>query len=356
MAASTPRVELGFVEKPDDSSLLTSPFFPNKVGGKPAWLDLQHLPPSEQLACDVCRKPCVFLLQVYAPLDDNPQAFHRSVFLFMCRDSSCHREQGTKAFRVLRSQLPKVNSFYSVSSKVSEQEDSDSETEHECKHVTGADDSTKADDRLEASKRDKYASDVTSDVPSFQPSETSNPGASSARGNDDGPCNKPTTEEQPETLEAPPLCIVCGCLGPKRCGRCQQVHYCSKEHQVHDWKSGHKLICGDLAAKKMAPSDHDMQYVPSTGILLLEFEIVTESEPKGSESRVERSEEERMEDYLKFVKSSKYKEIGRGEVKTEKTLETAKSDVTSDKYFRAFKRRIALEPEQVGDCVSGLQA
>lgn len=341
MAASTPRVELGFVEKPDDSSPLTSPFFPNKVGGKPAWLDLQNLPLPEQLACDICQKPCVLLLQVYAPLDDNPKAFHRSVFLFMCRDSSCHRHQGTKAFKVLRSQLPKINSFYS--SIVPDQEDSESEAEEE---LACADDSTKAGDKLKV-EHAKCASDVTSDVPSSHPCETSNPGVSSARVNN-GSCDVSTTEEPPVALEAPPMCIVCGCLGPKRCGRCQQVNYCSKEHQVHDWKSGHKLICSDLAAKKMTSSGHDMQYVPSTGVLLLEYEIMTEPEPMGSESRAERSEEERMEDYLKFVKSSKYKEIGKGEVKTEKTLETAKSDVTSDKYFRAFKRRIAVEPEQVG--------
>ena len=338
MAASTRKVELGFVEKPDDSSLLTSPFFPNKVGGKPAWLDLQSLPPPERLACDICRKPCVFLLQVYAPLDDSPQTFHRSVFLFMCKDISCHQRQGKKAFKVLRSQLPKVNHFYS--SKVSEQEDSDSERESD---ITGPSDSTKASDQQLKTKYDKCAMNSPVD----EIAETFSLQYDGSKEQNDVSELKPKTGELSESLDTPPLCIVCGCLGPKRCGRCQQVHYCSKEHQVHDWKSGHKLICHDLAAREVAPYEHDMQYIPSAGILLLEFEIVTESEPMVSETRSERSEEERMEDYRKFVKSSKYKEIGNSGVKTEKTLETAKSDVTSDKYFRAFKQRVALEPEQV---------
>ena len=66
---------------------------------------------------------------------------------------------------------------------------------------------------------------------------------------------------------------------------------------------------------------------------------------------MERSEEERMEDHLKFVKTGKcgYEDGGKkpGGGKVEKTLEKAKSDTRSDKYFNAFKKRVALEPEQV---------
>lgn len=39
------------------------------------------------------------------------------------------------------------------------------------------------------------------------------------------------------------LCRVCGCLGPKTCSRCRQAHYCSKDHQAVDWRSGHKQAC-----------------------------------------------------------------------------------------------------------------
>jgi pre-rRNA-processing protein TSR4 len=40
----------GFLDK-TDKWRLESRFFPSKVGGKPAWLDLLNLPPTEQLLC-----------------------------------------------------------------------------------------------------------------------------------------------------------------------------------------------------------------------------------------------------------------------------------------------------------------
>ena len=45
-------VELGFVEEAEDPEQLTSPHFPSKVGGKPAWLDNAHLPRPEDTECD----------------------------------------------------------------------------------------------------------------------------------------------------------------------------------------------------------------------------------------------------------------------------------------------------------------
>jgi hypothetical protein len=37
-------------------------------------------------------------------------------------------------------------------------------------------------------------------------------------------------------------CAKCGKKGGKKCGKCQQVYYCSKECQAQDWKS-HKAFC-----------------------------------------------------------------------------------------------------------------
>ncbi|KAK2489211.1 hypothetical protein MC885_012567 [Smutsia gigantea] len=39
------------------------------------------------------------------------------------------------------------------------------------------------------------------------------------------------------------LCRVCGCLGPKTCSKCHKAHYCSREHQILDWRLGHKQAC-----------------------------------------------------------------------------------------------------------------
>ena len=172
-------VELGFLERVENSFALKSPFFPSKIGGKPAWLALTGLP--SQIVCTNCTKPLVFLLQIYVPSDDNKSlAYHRAVFLFCCKNGSCYKSNSNECFKAFRCQLPKENLFYSVDSSGLEQnkifqEFEDRQSKVECDWVK--------------------------------------------------------------------LCKVCGCRGDKTCGKCHQVQYCSKEHQVIDWKSGHKLWC-----------------------------------------------------------------------------------------------------------------
>ena len=101
---------LGFcVEAPADE--LQRQFFPSKVGGRPAWLDPVDVPTALQLKCLYTREPLDFLLQVYAPVnDDDPNAFHRTVFLFVSpHGGDLHRPGAVRAFR---SQLPRCNPFY----------------------------------------------------------------------------------------------------------------------------------------------------------------------------------------------------------------------------------------------------
>ncbi|KAK6189976.1 hypothetical protein SNE40_001932 [Patella caerulea] len=108
----TEEIELGFIEEADSNSLLSHQF-PSKVGGLPAWLSLKPLPTLQQLKCLKCGDPTVFLLQVYAPRDEVEQAFHRTLFIFVCRNPSCCVSNTNSNFRVFRSQLPKINEFYS---------------------------------------------------------------------------------------------------------------------------------------------------------------------------------------------------------------------------------------------------
>ena len=79
--------DLGFLEKIDapDSWQLDSRFFPSKLGGKPAWLNLRDLPASSLIMCQLCKLPRSFLCQLYANIDDKPDCFHRTLFIFMCR-------------------------------------------------------------------------------------------------------------------------------------------------------------------------------------------------------------------------------------------------------------------------------
>lgn len=174
-------IELGFVEKLEDPAVVTSPFFPSKVGGKPAWLALTGLP--YQILCKNCTRPLIFLLQVYVPSENlKSLSYHRTVFVFCCRNGNCYTSINcNKPFIVLRCQLTRENKFYPPDLSFQEQ-----------------------DEIIERFKDLKLqvGSDWTK------------------------------------------LCAVCGCRGDKLCAKCHAVHYCGKDHQVVHWKMGHKNLCG----------------------------------------------------------------------------------------------------------------
>ncbi len=81
------------------------------VGGKPSWLDPVNLPSPNTMQCQFCHDPMIFLLQIYCPLDDNPQAFHRSLYIFCCTKSSCFSKGAIKCYRC---QLPRINHYYAA--------------------------------------------------------------------------------------------------------------------------------------------------------------------------------------------------------------------------------------------------
>jgi len=81
-----------------------------KIGGKPVWLDFEHPPEAESLHCTSCQKPMPLLLQIYAPIDSIASAFHRTLYVFCCKNGECHKSQGR--FKVLRCQLPEHNTLY----------------------------------------------------------------------------------------------------------------------------------------------------------------------------------------------------------------------------------------------------
>lgn len=112
-------VSLGFAELPEDEYLLESAYFPSKIGGKPAWLHPAGVT-ADKNRCPHCGGPLSFLLQIYAHATQNNafpplNAFHRSIFLFACRESSCHAKMppALPPFRVWRSQLPRHSPYYS---------------------------------------------------------------------------------------------------------------------------------------------------------------------------------------------------------------------------------------------------
>lgn len=125
MSKPNDTVELGFVEK---SPLwkLRSKFFPSKVGGYPAWLALKDLPKTEELLCKKCGDPLGFLCQLYAPHHDKSECFHRTVFVFVCRNPNCSEENDASNIRVFRSQLQRENDYYRATPAEEKEEGSES--------------------------------------------------------------------------------------------------------------------------------------------------------------------------------------------------------------------------------------
>jgi len=80
-----------------------------KVGGKPIWLNPRDLPSRALLDCASCQDPLSFILQIYCPLDEPAEAFHRVLYVFACRKPRCY---GKGCAKVLRCQLPRKNTFY----------------------------------------------------------------------------------------------------------------------------------------------------------------------------------------------------------------------------------------------------
>ena len=140
------KIQLGFsVEFEDDDHRRSvghhSPYWIDwdggQIGGRPSWLNPRDIP-FRPIECRLCSTPMVFVCQLYAPIDDNinPNAFHRSFYVFACPntgnsiddddddDAECDGKHDdtssstkcslatTGTVRVFRTQLPKKNPFY----------------------------------------------------------------------------------------------------------------------------------------------------------------------------------------------------------------------------------------------------
>ncbi|CAH1174151.1 unnamed protein product [Phaedon cochleariae] len=257
-------IELGFLEECQPWQV-ESRLFPSKVGGKPAWLNLEKLPSHEQLQCKNCQKSMIFLCQLYAPYEEDLEVsheqflnnFHRSLFVFICRNQECCIRNNSCNIKVLRSSMLRDNKYYPYDPP----ED-------------------KPDSNFSLSKWVK-------------------------------------------------LCTVCGGLAEKQCSKCKRVNYCSREHQVLDWKEGHKKECGsNLASTRQSE------------VLFPEWEIITETE-EFQENHI--NEEEELKNFKNLELEGK---TGTMSHISESELE-AHSAEEKDKTFLQFQKRTAQNPDQV---------
>ena len=174
-------VSLGFVNDVGETpaELLTSAFFPSKVGGRPAWL---AQPGPSRVECPSCHDVLSFAFQVYAP-GDGADAFHRTLFFFVCTKESCLQKAVGGGVRVLRSQLARANDFYSAEppdydgvADASAPEDADKAASArvttegdtpcpwlECEMVIEEEEPVETDNGGDASTRDRALSDESED-------------------------------------------------------------------------------------------------------------------------------------------------------------------------------------------------
>ncbi|CAH8585421.1 unnamed protein product [Schistosoma turkestanicum] len=245
--------------------------FPDKVGGRPAWLALQHLPSPDELKCPVCLNPTCFLLQIYSPLSEKPDCFHRMLFLFMCRNSECHYKSDRAPFHVFRSQLSRQNGYYSFEPP---------EDEFPSREIVNS---------MIKANRFPWAGKYSS------------------------------------------ICPICGCKADKTCSKCKSTFYCSKMHQVLDWKR-HKLECGSKC-------HDDMLLFEKNSFLLPEYRLCSEPADNFTSDDDNNSAEE------SDTETSESGLLNDSEFEALESI--AKKETKEEARFRVFKEAMKPAPDQV---------
>ncbi|KAJ3210031.1 Programmed cell death protein 2 [Dinochytrium kinnereticum] len=137
-----------------------------------------------------------------------------------------------------------------------------------------------------------------------------------------------------------PTCRICGLSGSKRCGKCNNVHYCGRSHQELDWKTGgHSVECKSEDGEAMR-SDEGRKKVERV-VLFPEYELVTEREPDVLKpSRSDESLVDEAETLMKDVKVS-------DDSTKDEDADFEETETGVDKAFLKFQKRLEREPEQV---------
>ena len=100
-------VQLGFAEAPKKGDFELKNF-PSKIGGLPVWLLPLSNNIDESFFTCFCGKDLSFLLQLYSPLEDKDNCFHRMLYVFFC--PNCWKKKDT--VKVLRMNLPEKSTYY----------------------------------------------------------------------------------------------------------------------------------------------------------------------------------------------------------------------------------------------------
>ena len=102
-SSSVEEVELGFTERLKILKNYLAYIFQvgsvvNLPGSGPGWILIYQY----QMSLSVrCGKSQIFLLQLYAPIDHLRHCYHCTLYVFCCREPSCHSRNFTELFLVL---------------------------------------------------------------------------------------------------------------------------------------------------------------------------------------------------------------------------------------------------------------
>lgn len=279
-------IQLGFAVTEESTQFLKSPFFPSKVGGKPAWLDPVHILENSQIQCPQCNLPMTFLLQIYAPLDPRDQdpgasdaTYHRTLFLFCCKKGSCH-SSSKLCYLLFRCQIPCVNDYY---------QDMSQEVEETEEQVW-----------------------------------------------------KEDTLKKFEQKFGHYTCEICGMKAGSRCGSCKIVRYCGKEHQLEDWSLGHDIECKALRNGEQLSSTSLSKR--KSLHLFKEFEIETEEEVDEVDDDEEEEEGDSLEDKKTLLDMYEKKTTGRD---VPELFEEEEEDDEEKKIFLQFQKKVKNNPDQI---------
>ncbi|KAJ2807683.1 hypothetical protein H4S07_003544 [Coemansia furcata] len=275
-------VTLGYAEPLDDD--FGKEHLPSKIGGKPRWLDPTCPLSVDKVLCDECASPMVMLMQLYAPEDEPAEAFHRMLYVFICRNGSCHKASARRCMRVVRSQLPEDNSIYTA--------------------------------------------------------QEGEAGSSCSDDEDD------VSWALAEQVKPAPVCAVCGLSGGKACSKCHTRTYCSRAHQVADWDAGHRTQCGNNALPKASKSAAHTRKLQC--MLYPELVIVSEEEEGASQLDIGNDDydddDDGSDDDGEDNEDIKPEDMALVPVTGEKVED---SEVDVDRAFLLFQRRIQKNPDQV---------
>lgn len=173
-----------------------------------------------------------------------------------------------------------------------------------------------------------------------------------------------------------PVCEVCGCHGPKRCARCHNAYYCSREHQEEDWRVGHSDICKKIQAWKKEHGLENATELPKSAelptfqkypshFLFKEMEVITDLEPGVATGVHSLSSsipfvlllisfviilfaEKDLPDIEKKGLMSKYNDYLKNWTKKDNAeLNDDFKSGPSDKTFSKFHNRLSRDPEQI---------